>query len=250
MQQKNHMTLQQHIGELRRRIIFCVIFFVTTFFICYFFSEKIYEFLLKPFAEISQDNQNRRLIYTSPTEAFITYLKLSFSSALFFSFPIFATEFYLFLSPALYKNEKKNVLIIFFFAPFLFLCGAIFAYYFVLPSAFKFFSSFEVKGFAASSTLPIQLETRISEYLNFVTELLFGFGAAFELPMLLLFLIKVDFLSANDLRKKRRYWIVIIFILAAILTPPDILSQISLAIPMILLFEIAILIGKNFNNKK
>ena len=132
MSQKNQMTLQEHFKELRHRIIFSAIFFVIIFFICYFFSEKIYQFLLQPFAEVSVNNQNRRLIYTSPTEAFMTYLKLSFSSALFFSFPIFAAEFYLFLSPALYKNEKKNILLIFFFAPFLFLCGAIFAYYFIL----------------------------------------------------------------------------------------------------------------------
>ncbi len=244
------MTLQEHFLELRLRIIFSLIFFVVTFLVCYFFSEEIYQFLLQPFADISQNNQNRRLIYTSPSEAFTTYLKLSLSSAIFFSFPIWAAEFYLFLSPALYKNEKKNILLIFFFAPFLFLCGAIFAYYFVLPTALQFLASFETQGLTASSSLPIELETRVSEYLNFVTNLLLGFGIAFELPILLLFLIRVGFLSVNDLRRRRRYWIVIIFLVAAVLTPPDILSQVSLAIPMILLFEIAILIGTNFNNKK
>ncbi len=250
MQKKNHMTFQEHFYELRNRIIFSLIFFAITFFICYFFSKEIYQFLLQPFAEISQNNHNHKLIYTSPAEAFITYLKLSFHCALFFSFPIFLTEFYLFLSPALYKNEKKNILLIFFFVPFFFLIGAIFAYYFILPTAFEFFVSFENQGSTAFSILPIQLEIKISEYLNFVTNLLFGFGIAFQLPILLLFLIKVGFLSINDLRKKRRYWIVIIFIMAAILTPPDLLSQISLAIPLIFLFEIAILIGKNFNINK
>lgn len=244
------MTLQEHFLELRQRIIFSLFFFITAFFTCYFFSEEIYQFLLRPFAEISQNDQERRLIYTGPAEAFTTYLKLSLSSALFFSFPIFAAEFYLFVAPALYKNEKKNILLIFFFAPLLFLCGAIFAYYFILPAALQFFASFENQGLAASSSLPITLEIRVSEYLNFVKNLLFGFGIAFELPILLLFLIRVGFLSVNDLRRKRRYWIVIIFIVAAVLTPPDILSQVSLAIPMIFLFEIAILIGKNFNNKK
>ncbi len=243
------MTLQEHLKELRQRIIFSLIFFMITFFCCYFFSEKIYEFLLQPFIEISQNTQNRKLIYTSPTEAFATYLKLSFTSALFFSFPIFAAEIYLFLAPALYKNEKKNVLLIFFFSPFLFLCGAIFAYYFILPLTLKFFASFENQGFTAPSSLPIYFETKLSEYLNFVTNLLFAFGIAFQLPILLLFLIKLDCLSANDLRLKRRYWIVTIFITSAILTPPDVVSQLSLAIPMILLFEIAILIGKNFNKK-
>lgn len=248
--EKFAMNLQQHLIELRSRIIFSVIFFIVALIFCYFFSQEIYNFLLQPFIETSQNNQNRKLIYTSPTEAFVTYLKLSFYSALFFSFPIFITQIYLFLSPALYKNEKKNILLTFFFAPFLFLCGAAFAYYFILPAALSFFSSFEVQGSAASKNFPILLETKISEYLNFVTNLLFGFGIAFQLPILLLLLIKVDCLSVNDLRSKRRYWIVIIFILSAILTPPDVLSQMSLAILLISLFEIVILIGKYFTNKK
>jgi sec-independent protein translocase protein TatC len=244
------MNLQQHLNELRIRIIFSVIFFVIFFVICYFFSQEIYNFLLQPLAEISQNNHNRRLIYTSPTEAFTTYLKLSFISALFFSFPIFVAEIYLFLSPALYKNEKKNMLLIIFSTSFLFLLGAIFAYYFILPLALNFFSSFEIQSSAASSYFPIQLETKLSEYLNFVMNLIFGFGIAFQLPILLLFLIRLGCLSVNDLRSKRRYWIVMIFIASAILTPPDVLSQISLAILLIILFEIVILIGQNFNNKK
>lgn len=244
------MSLQEHFAELRKRIIFSAIFFLVAFVFCYFFSREIYNFLLQPFIDISQNNQNRKLIYTSPAEAFMTYLKLSFHSAIFFSFPIFVAEIYLFLAPALYKNEKKNILLIFFFAPFLFLCGAIFAYYFILPVALQFFSSFEIPSSTASPDFPILLETKLSEYLSFVTNLIFGFGIAFQLPILLLLLIKVGCLSANDLRNKRRYWIVIIFIVAAILTPPDVLSQLSLAILLILLFEIVILIGKNFNNKK
>jgi sec-independent protein translocase protein TatC len=250
MNNEKLQTLQQHFAELRKRIFFSAIFFLTAFVISYFFSEKIYEFLLQPFAEISNSSQNRKLIYTSPTEAFATYLKLSFFSAIFFSFPILAAEIYLFLSPALYKNEKKNILLTFFSAVFLFLCGAIFSYYFVLPSALKFFASYETQGFLSSSDFSIHLETRISEYLNFVTNFLFAFGVAFQLPILLLFLIKVGCLSIDDLKRRRRYWIVIIFIMSAILTPPDVLSQISLAIPMSILFEITILIGKNFNIKK
>ncbi|MBM3579285.1 MAG: preprotein translocase subunit TatC, partial [Alphaproteobacteria bacterium] len=109
-------NLREHLTELRHRIIFSVIFFLVAFVICYFFSQEIYKFLLKPFAEISADQQNRKLIYTSPAEAFTTYLKLSFSSAIFFSTPIFLSEIYLFLAPALYKNEKKNILLTFFFA--------------------------------------------------------------------------------------------------------------------------------------
>lgn len=245
MSKKNFNTLQNHFFELRNRIIFCAVFFISAFIFCYFFSENIYNILLRPFLEFSAQNPNRRLIYTSPGEAFTTYLKLSLYSAIFFSFPVFVTQIYLFLSPALYKNEKKNVLLIFFFTPFLFLCGAIFSYFFVLPITLEFFLSFENQGFSQKLILPIHLEIKISEYLKFVINLLFSFGIAFISPILLLFLIKVGLLSVNDLRKKRRYWIVIIFIIAAVLTPPDVLSQLSLAIAMIFLFEIVILIGKN-----
>ena len=245
---KNHMTLKSHLEELRKKLIHCVLFFIIAFSICYFFSAEIYKFLLQPFADISHDNANRRLIYTSPAEAFTTYLKLSFYSAIFFSFPFFISQIYLFLAPGLYKNEKKNILLILFFCPFLFLFGAFLAYYFILPLALNFFASFEIAASAAS--LPIQLEARISEYLNMVVNLLLGFGVAFQLPILLIFLIRLGLLSSEDLKSKRRYWIVAIFIVAAVLTPPDILSQIGLAIPMILLFEIVILVSKNFNNKK
>jgi len=244
------MTLQHHFHELRNRIIFCVIFFLISFISCYFFSHEIYNFLLQPLIDVSQNHPNRKLIYTSPAEAFMTYLKVSFYAAIFFSIPIFLAEIYLFLSPALYKNEKKNLLAVFFFSPFLFLCGAIFCYYFILPLTLEFFASFEITGSADTSTLAIQLETKLSEYLNFVTNLLLGFGIAFQLPILLLLLIKLGCLSVDDLRRKRRYWIVIIFILSAILTPPDVMSQLSLAILLIILFEIVILISKNFNNKK
>jgi sec-independent protein translocase protein TatC len=248
MKNKNsEMTIGSHFNELRSRAMICVLFYVVIFAICYFFSKEIYHFLLQPFIDVSQNNQNRKLIYTSPTEAFMTYLKLSFYSSLFFSFPIFFAEIYLFLSPALYKNEKKNILFTLFFSSFLFLFGAIFCYFFILPMALKFFSSFENLSSINDSTLPILLETKISDYLNFTINLLFGFGIAFLSPILLLFLIKGGYVKVKDLRSKRRYWIVIIFILSAILTPPDILSQISLAILLIILFEIVILLGKYFN---
>lgn len=248
MKNKNsEMTIGSHFNELRSRAMICILFYIVIFVLCYLFSKEIYHFLLKPFIEVSQNNHNRKLIYTSPTEAFTTYLKLSFYSSLFFSFPIFFAELYLFLSPALYKNEKKNILLTIFFSSFLFLFGAIFCYFFILPMALKFFSSFENLSSVDDSTLPILFETKISDYLNFTINLLFGFGIAFLSPILLLFLIKGGYVKVKDLRSKRRYWIVIIFILSAILTPPDILSQISLAILLIILFEIVILLGKYFN---
>ncbi len=242
------LSLQQHLVELKNRIIFSLIFFSVAFCVCYFFSTQIYQFLLQPLADSFTSHENRRLIYTSPAEGFITFTKVAFYASLFFSFPFFAVQFYLFLAPALYKKEKKLILLLLFFAPLLFLFGAALAYYFLLPITFKFFLSFEFAGLAGHYQLPIQLETKISEYLNLVIDLIFSFGIAFQLPILLLFLIRFGFLTADDLRKKRKYWIVIIFIIAAILTPPDVLSQISLAIPMVLLFEIVILIGNKIKN--
>ena len=188
MKNKNsEMTIGSHFNELRSRAMICILFYIVIFVLCYFFSKEIYHFLLKPFIEVSQNNQNRKLIYTSPTEAFTTYLKLSFYSSLFFSFPVFFAELYLFLSPALYKNEKKNILLTIFFSSFLFLFGAIFCYFFILPMALKFFASFENLSSIQDSTLPILLETKISDYLNFTINLLFGFGIAFLSPILLLF---------------------------------------------------------------
>lgn len=248
MSKKNEMTLQEHFSELRKRIIFSLIFFCAVFFISYLFAAEIYKILLQPFIDSVKNIENRKLIYTSPVEAFKTYLKLAFYSSIFFSTPIFLSQIYLFVAPGLYKNEKKNFLLILFFSPLLFLFGAILAYYLILPLALDFFVSFEMQGSKAS--LPIQFEARISEYLEVVINLLLGFGVAFQLPILLLFLIRIGFLSVNDLKLKRKYWIVVILIVAAILTPPDVLSQVCLAIPMIILFEIVILIGKKFNNKK
>jgi len=246
IKKNSEMTIASHFSELKRRAIFSILFFLSSFIFCYLFSKEIYQFLLEPYIKSSDISQSKKLIYTSPTEAFTTYLKLSFYSSLFFSFPIFFAEIYLFLAPALYKNEKKNILLTLFFSFFLFLFGAIFCYFFILPITLKFFLTFENHGSITNGVMPIILETKISEYLNFTINLLFGFGLAFLSPILLLFLIKNGLLKINDLKNKRRYWIVVIFILSAILTPPDVLSQFTLAILLIVLFEIVILIGKNF----
>jgi sec-independent protein translocase protein TatC len=237
------MSLTEHLAELRLRLFIVVGFFIITFICCYFASEKIYQFLLEPFIEISQVGQGRRLIYTGLSEAFLTYLKLSFHSALFFSFPVFATQIYLFLAPALYKHEKKTILLAVFFSSFLFITGALFAYFLILPLAIDFFVGFEGQRIFESG-FSVQLEARISEYLSFVTSFLIGFGIAFELPILLLFLIKFKVLSLKSLKDKRRYWIVIIFVISAILTPPDVMSQTILALALIILFEITLLIAQ------
>ncbi len=245
----NKQTLAEHLAELKKRIFFCIVFLSVAFCSTYFFAEEIYQFLLQPLINSFDDLENRKMIYTSPAEGFMTFTKLAFYSALFFSVPFFLIQFYLFLSPALYKNEKKVVLSLFFFSPLLFFLGGVFAYYFLLPITFEFFLTFEFQGLKDSSQIPIKLETKISDYLSFVINIFFSFGFAFQLPICLLFLIRCGFITINDLQIRRKYWIVAIFIIAAILTPPDVVSQISLAIPMIFLFEIAILIGKKIKTK-
>lgn len=240
-------TLKYHITELKLRLVISIISFIIAFIICYYFCEEIYKFLLIPFANIiAENNGNYRLIYTNPAEAFTTYLRLSLWSAIFLTAPIFLNQFYLFLAPALYKNEKKYALSIIIGSPALFLLGSLMAYFFIAPLALKFFLSFEAVNFGASN-LQLQLETRISEYLKLIINLIMGFGIAFQLPLILLLLLKFKIISVKFLAQKRRYWIVIIFIISAILTPPDVVSQVLLALPMILFFEIVILIAKRWD---
>lgn len=244
----NNQTLTTHLIELRQRLIYSISFLLISFIISYFFVENIYNFLLEPLAKTYGENNDKRIIYTSIGEAFITYIRLAFLSALFLSTPFFLTQFYLFLAPALYKKEKRVILPLLITSPLLFLIGAILLYYFVFPLAFKFFVSFEVLN--NPTTLPIELEAKISEYLSFITTMVFGFGLAFQLPITLILLVKIGLLKVESLKSKRKYWVLLIFILAAILTPPDILSQISLAIPMLLLYEIAIVISARIEPKE
>ncbi|MFT7099434.1 MAG: sec-independent protein translocase protein TatC [Rickettsiales bacterium] len=247
MQKDKEQTLAEHLTELKNRLIYCLIAVFLAFFISYYFSQNIYNFLLDPLVEIFGENSDKRIIYTSLTEAFTTYLRLSFLSAIFFAFPFIAIQIYLFIAPALYKKEKKFILAIMISCPVLFFCGSLMVYEMVLPMAFKFFISFQ--NLNPVGSLPIELEAKIGEYLSLIVWMVFAFGVAFQLPVLLICLVKFGVLSADSLRSKRKYWIVAIFIIAAIITPPDVISQISLAVPMILLYEISILISSKITKK-
>lgn len=240
-EQDPKITLTEHLIELRSRLIFCVVTILIFFGISYYFAQDIYNFLTAPLSEIYHDHSGKRMIYTSLTEAFTTYIKLSFLSSLFFSFPIIATQFYLFIAPGLYKSEKKLTLSILISSPILFLLGAALAYYLIFPLCFKFFLGFEV--FHNDNNLPIELEAKISEYLDLVVQIIFAFGLAFQMPILLIILVKLGLISVEGLRAKRKYWIVAFFAIAAVFTPPDVLSQISLAVPLVLLYEISIIIS-------
>ena len=234
------MPLMDHLMELRTRLLWSVGAFAIAFAVCYYFSAQIYGFLAQPLADIlaEQGGGERRMIFTALYEAFFTYLKVAFFGAAFFTFPVWATQLWLFVAPGLYRSEKRAVLPFLIASPFLFTLGAALAYYFIFPLAWRFFISFEVAP--GSGGIPIQLEAKVDEYLSLVMHMILAFGIAFQLPVALTLLCRVGILSVDQLKKGRRYAIVGMFVAAAILTPPDIISQIGLAVPLILLYEISI----------
>ena len=238
------MPLLEHLIELRTRLMWSIAAFLIAFLACYHFSKEIYTFLAQPLADILHEKygQERRMIFTALTEAFFTYLKVAMFGAAFISFPIMATQLWLFIAPGLYRSEKRALMPFLLATPVLFLVGAALAYYVVFPMAFRFFVSFEVPGGADS--MAIQLEARVSEYLGLVMKLVFAFGIAFELPVALTLLAKVGIISSAGLRRNWRYAYVGIVVAAAVLTPPDVISQLGLAVPLVLLFELSILLAK------
>ena len=237
-----------HLTELRKRLINSFIFLIIFFIGCYFFAEHIYGFLLEPFAKaVKDDGSNRRLIFTALQETFLTYLKVSFFTAFFVTCPFILMQIWKFIAPGLYKHEKIAILPYLILTPLLFLLGGMLVYYLIMPLAFKFFLSFESTGM--STTLPIQLEAKVNEYLSLVMKLIFAFGISFQLPVVLSLLARIGVVDAEFLKKRRKYVIVIIFAAAAFLTPPDPITQIGLAVPLLILYELSIFAVKFIENK-
>jgi sec-independent protein translocase protein TatC len=179
------------------------------------------------------------MIFTQLTEAFFTRMKVAFFAAGMLTFPIFATQMWRFIAPGLYKHEKKAFLPFLVASPVLFFFGASMVYYFIMPLAWRFLLGFQVQG--GDGVMPVQLEQRVGDYLSLVMQLMFAFGLSFQFPVLLVLLARVGIISAKSLREKRRYAIVGVFVFAAVVTPPDVISQIGLSIPMLALYELSII---------
>ena len=237
------MPLLEHLVELRQRLIWAMAAFAACFAVSYYFADQIYYFLARPLADVLREtgNPDPKMIYTQLYEAFFTRIKVAFFGGAFLGFPVIATQIWMFVAPGLYRSEKKAFLPFLLATPVLFLLGAALAYFFVFPFAWRFFASFQNR--TGAGDIPIELLPRVGEYLDLVMKLIFAFGLAFQLPVGLTLLAKVGITSAAALRRYRRYAIVGMFVVAAILAPPDIITQIGLAIPLIALYEISIIMA-------
>lgn len=247
---EGQMSIIEHLTELRNRIGVVFICFIVMFFISVVrpfgegsqsIADIVYTFLQAPLADVLLE-RGGRMIFTGLHEGFFTQIKVGFFTALCVTFPIMLVQIWKFVAPALYKNEKGAFLPFLIATPLLFILGAAMVYYLVIPLAWQFFISFETIG--GSGALPIEVEPRISEYLSLVMRLMFAFGLSFELPVILLLLVKAGIATPDGLASKRKYAILLSFIAAAILTPPDVISQVLLAVPVILLYEISIIAAR------
>ncbi|MDB5397326.1 MAG: tatC [Rhodospirillales bacterium] len=236
------MPLMEHLIELRRRLIWSLVAFVVCFIVCFYFANPIFDFLTRPLATVWEGQEGRRLIYTALQEKFFANVKVAMFGGLVLGFPIIASQVWGFVAPGLYKNEKVAFLPFLIATPIMFAMGASFVYYIFVPNAFRFFASFE--EVAHNGALAITAEPKVSEYLDLIIQLILGFGIVFELPVLLTLLVSAELLETKTLAKQRRYAIVAGFIISAILTPPDALSMMMMAIPLVGLYEISIIIGR------
>ena len=234
------MPLLAHLVELRTRMIWSMVAFAVCFAVSYYFSNKLYYYLALPLANVlkASGNADPKLIYTQLYEAFFTRIKIAFFGGAFLGFPVIACQLWLFVAPGLYRSEKKALLPVLLATPVLFLAGASLAYFVLFPLAFSFFASFQSQG--GGGGLPIELLPRVGEYLDLVMKLILACGLIFQLPVGVSLLAKVGITSSKALKKYRRYAIVGMFVVAAIVAPPDPMSMMMFAIPLLALYEISI----------
>jgi sec-independent protein translocase protein TatC len=236
----------EHLIELRRRLIWGIVSFFAAFLLCFFFAKELFNLLVIPFkwavtwAGLPHDKVE--LIYTAPQEFFFTQVKVAMFGGLLIAFPVIATQIYKFVAPGLYRNERKAFLPFLFASPILFLIGGALVYFFFTPMVMWFFLAMQQTG--PESEVQISLLPKVSEYLSLIMTLIFSFGLVFQLPVVTSLLVRAGLLTEQGLKDKRKWAIVIAFVAAAILTPPDPVSQIGLALPTILLYEVSIMLAR------
>jgi sec-independent protein translocase protein TatC len=239
MDEEDKLPFTGHLEELRRRLIICFIAVGIGFAGCYLFKERLFAILMDPLVRVMKPGQN--LIFTGLAEAFFTYLKVSFLAGLMAAFPVIIYQFWLFVAPGLYDKEKRLMIPIVFLSSVFFVGGALFGYFLVFPFGFKFFL-----GFATDIIRPLP---SMKEYLSFSSKLLIAFGLVFELPLIITFLAKLGIVSVAFLKRNRKYALILFFAGAAILTPPDVVTQVMMALPLMLLYEISIVGARIFGKR-
>ncbi|MDF1536957.1 MAG: twin-arginine translocase subunit TatC [bacterium] len=237
---ENRLPFTVHLEELRKRLIVSAIAVGVGFLVCYAFKDRIFEFVAIPLIASLPEN-NSWMIFTGVTEAFFTYLKVSLLAGVFLSLPILFYQFWAFIAPGLHAQERRTVVPFVIFSTLFFITGASFGYFVVFPFGFKF-----LLGFATDVIRPFP---SLKEYLSFATKLLLAFGFVFEMPLITYFLARIGLLTHQMLTKNRRYFIVVAFIGAAVLTPPDVVTQLFMAGPLIILFEISVVVARIFGRK-
>ncbi len=234
MELDEKQPFMKHLEELRKRLVASAIAVGACFVVCYIFAERLFEILVSPLK--AQMVEGDKLIFTNLPEMFLTYLKSAFIAAILLASPYIFYQIWMFVAPGLYHKEKKYLFPFVFFSTLLFVGGALFGYFVVFPFGFKFFLGF--------ATDYIQALPSVKQYFSFAIKLLFAFGVVFELPVIIFFLTKIGVVTPEVLQKKRKYAILLTFVAAAILTPPDVITQCMMAGPLIILYELGIIISK------